>query len=97
MKSGTMPGWLNAMMGAGLLGALTTVAISVPTAARLARLEVDARGELPPVFYRPPETPGHRRDDRGDVWGLIALFAGTLGDERKGQGYALHAVTCRPL
>ena len=28
MRSGAMPGWLNVMMGAGLLGALTAIAIS---------------------------------------------------------------------
>ena len=78
MRSGPMPGWLNAMMGAGLLGAIAAVAISVPTAARLARLQVDARGELPPAF--------HPLRKRQIIWatvawalGLIALFAGTIG------------------
>src|SRR2546425_1615639 len=47
MRSGAMPGWLNLMMGAGVLGALAAVGISVPTAAKLGRLEADARGDLP--------------------------------------------------
>src|SRR2546429_6418232 len=47
MRSGDMPGWLSLMMGAGLLGALAAVGISVPTAAKLARLAPGARGELP--------------------------------------------------
>src|SRR2546430_12989580 len=38
------------MMLAGILGALGAVTISVPTAAKLARLEVDARGGLPEAF-----------------------------------------------
>src|SRR5256884_4914544 len=44
MKQGAVPGWMGVMMIAGILGALGAVAISVPTAAKLARLEVDARG-----------------------------------------------------
>src|SRR5437762_1026334 len=39
MRSGAMPGWVSLMMIAGILGALGVVAISVPTAAKLARLE----------------------------------------------------------
>lgn len=77
MRQGAMPGWLNLMMGAGLLGALAAVAISVPTAARLARLELDPRGELPEAF------PGLRKRQ---IWaasvagglGLVALFAATV-------------------
>ena len=78
MRSGEMPGWLNLMMGAGLLGAIAVVGISVPTAARLARLEVDSRGELPEVF------PALRKRQIlaatvAGALGLIALFAGTIG------------------
>src|SRR2546428_6189916 len=47
MRSGAMPGWLNLMMGAGLLGALAPVALMVPTAARMGRLELDSMGVLP--------------------------------------------------
>jgi hypothetical protein len=77
MRSGTMPGWLNAMMGAGLLGALVAVAISVPTAARLARLEVDARGELPAAFQGLRKRQIITATIAGCL-GLVALFAGTL-------------------
>ena len=78
MHSGAMPGWLNAMMGAGLLGAVTAVAISVPTAARLARLEVDARGELPAAFHALRKRQIIAATVAGSL-GLVALFAGTLG------------------
>ena len=78
MRSGTMPGWLNAMMGAGLLGAVTAVAISVPTAARLARLEVDARGELPAAFQGLRKRQILAATVAGSL-GLIAMFAATLG------------------
>jgi len=78
MRSGAMPGWLNVMMGAGLLGALTAIAISVPTAARLARLEVDARGELPAAFHALRKKQAIVATVAG-CFGLIAMFAGTLG------------------
>lgn len=78
MRSGAMAGWLNAMMGAGLLGAVAAVAISVPTAARLARLEVDARGELPAAFQGLRKRQIIAATVAGTL-GLIALFAGTLG------------------
>src|SRR5437879_12393787 len=47
MRSGAMPGWLNLMMGAGLLGALAAVGISVPSPARMGSLELGARGDEP--------------------------------------------------
>src|SRR3989449_9113155 len=50
MRSGAMPGWLNLMMGAGLLGALAAVGFGVPAVVRLARVEVEARGEIPESF-----------------------------------------------
>lgn len=78
MRSGPMPGWLNAMMGAGLLGAIAAVAISVPTAARLARLQVDARGELPAAFQGLRKRQIVAATVAGSL-GLIALFAGTIG------------------
>src|SRR5256885_15253615 len=46
MKQGAVPGWMGLMMIAGILGALGAVTISVPTAAQLARLELDPRGWL---------------------------------------------------
>jgi hypothetical protein len=78
MRTGPMPAWLNAMMGAGLLGAITAVAISVPTAARLARLQVDARGELPAAFQGLRKRQIIAATVAGSL-GLVALFAGTLG------------------
>ncbi|HET9707164.1 MAG TPA: hypothetical protein VFP39_02550 [Gemmatimonadales bacterium] len=50
MKEGTVPGWLMLMMVSGILGALIAIGVTVPTAARLGRLEVDPRGELPESF-----------------------------------------------
>src|SRR5258707_14234935 len=47
MKQGAVPGWMGVMMLAGILGALGAVTISVPTAAKLARLELDPPGGLP--------------------------------------------------
>lgn len=78
MRSGAMPGWLNVMMGAGLLGAVTAVAVSVPTAARLARLNVDANGQLPAAFHALRKRQVIVATVAGCL-GLIALFAGTLG------------------
>src|SRR2546427_8908263 len=46
MRSGDMPVWLNVMMGAGILGAIAAMADSVPTAARLARLEEIGRAHV---------------------------------------------------
>ena len=78
MRSGMMPGWLNGMTGAGLLGALVAVTISVPTAARLARLEVDAKGELPAAFQGLRKRQVIAATVAGSL-GLVALFVGTLG------------------
>jgi hypothetical protein len=78
MKSGMMPGWLNTMMGAGLLGGIVAVGISVPTAARLARLEVDARGELPAAFQGLRKRQVLAATIAGSL-GLVALFAATIG------------------
>ena len=78
MRSGEMPGWLNLMMGAGLLGAITAVGLSVPTAARLARLEVDSRGELPEVFAALRKRQILVATISGSL-GLVALFAGAFG------------------
>jgi len=77
MRSGAMPVWLNVMMGAGILGAIAAGAISVPTAARLARLEVDARGELPEAFQGLRKRQIMAATIAGSL-GLIAMFAATL-------------------
>ncbi|HEY6224915.1 MAG TPA: hypothetical protein VIW26_14105 [Gemmatimonadales bacterium] len=50
MKEGTVPGWLMLMMVSGALGALIAIGVTVPAAARLGRLDVDPRGELPESF-----------------------------------------------
>src|SRR5213594_3908635 len=73
MRSGAMPGWLNLMMGAGLLGALAAVGLSVPTAARMGRLELDARGEL-------PELSGAQEE--ADPGGVDSGWVGTRCDVR---------------
>ena len=78
MHTGEMPGWLNVMMGAGILGAVVAIGASLPTATRLARLEVDARGELPEVFYTLRKRQAIMATMAGSL-ALVALFAATLG------------------
>ena len=77
MSEGVVPGWLMLMMATGIPAALIALAVTVPTAARLGRLEVDPRGELPEVFT------GLRRRlvVTASVSGglaLVALIAGTV-------------------
>lgn len=72
-----MPGWLNLMMGLGLVGALLATTISVPTAARLARLELDARGELPEAFARLRKRQAIAASIAGAL-AILALAAGTI-------------------
>lgn len=50
MKAATMPGHIVGMMVLGLVGALVAVGLAVPTAARLGRLQLSPRGDLPEVF-----------------------------------------------
>jgi hypothetical protein len=76
-KGATVPTWLMAMQVLGFMGAIVAIAIVVPTAARLGRLEVDARGELPEAFT------GLRRRQAifatvAGVFALLALVAGTV-------------------
>jgi len=76
-SSATVPTWLMAMQTLGFLGALVALFLVVPTAARLGRLEVDPRGDLPESF------PGLRRRQAifatlAGVFALLALLAGTL-------------------
>src|SRR3989442_15670934 len=78
MKQGVVPGWMGVMMIAGILGALGAVTISVPTAAKLARLEVDPRGGLPEAFQGLRKSQNLPATIAGG-FGLIALFAVTLG------------------
>lgn len=78
MSRGDVPGWLGLMMSAGILGAIGAVAISVPTAAQLARLEPDSRGELPEAFHRLRKRQIVAATIAGGL-GLVAMFAVTLG------------------
>jgi hypothetical protein len=78
MKQGDVPAWLGLMMIAGIAGAIAAVAISVPTAAKLARLELDARGELPEAFHRLRKRQILAATIAGSL-GLVAMFAVTLG------------------
>ena len=78
MKQGGVPPWMALMMAAGVLGAIGAVAISVPTAGKLARLEPDARGELPDAFQRLRKRQILAATIAGGL-GLIAMGAVTLG------------------
>jgi hypothetical protein len=49
-SNATVPTWLMAMQTLGFLGAIVAIAIVMPTAARLGRLDLDPRGELPERF-----------------------------------------------
>jgi hypothetical protein len=75
-KNATVPTWLMAMQLLGFVGAIVAVAIVTPTAARLGRLDVDARGELPEAFT------GLRRKQAifatlAGIFALLALLAAT--------------------
>lgn len=76
MRAGTVPVWLGIMMPAGILGAIGAVAISVPTAAKLARLEPQG-GQLPAAFDRLRKRQIFAATLAGSL-GLLALLAGTL-------------------
>jgi hypothetical protein len=76
-KSATAPSWLLAMQGLGLLGAIVAIFIVTPVAARLGRLELDPRGELPEAFA------GLRKRQAifatvAGVFALLALISGTI-------------------
>jgi len=76
-KGATVPTWLMAMQLLGFMGAIVAIAIVVPTAARLGRLDLDPRGELPETFA------GLRRRQAifatlAGVFALLALVAGTV-------------------
>ena len=72
-----VPGWLMAMIGLGTLGAIVAIGIVTPTAARMGRLELDPRGELPESFA------GLRKRQVvfatvAGIFALLALVAGTV-------------------
>jgi hypothetical protein len=76
-KGATVPTWLMAMQVLGFMGAIVAIAIVVPTAARLGRIDLDPRGELPESFA------GLRRRQAifatlAGVFALLALVAGTV-------------------
>jgi hypothetical protein len=77
MSSGIVPGWLMLMMTAGLVGAIAALAISVPTAARLGRLELDPRGDLPEAFHKLRKRQIFAASVAGGL-GIVALLATTI-------------------
>jgi len=77
MKSGAVPGWMMLMTLTGFVGALLALTISVPTAARLGRLELDPRGDLPESFAALRKRQVVTASIAGGM-GLVALLAGTV-------------------
>jgi hypothetical protein len=77
MKSGVVPGWMMLMMLTGIVGALIALGVSVPTAARLGRLELDPRGDLPESFAALRKRQVVAASIGGGM-GLVALLAGTV-------------------
>ena len=77
MASGIMPASLSAMMGFGLIGALIAIFVVTPTAARLGRLQVDPRGELPEAFAGLRKRQAIFATAAG-VFALLALLAGAM-------------------
>ncbi len=75
-KSATVPSWLMAMQGLGLLGAIVAIGIVTPVAARLGRLELDPRGELPEAFAGLRSRQAIFATIAG-VFAMLALLAGT--------------------
>jgi hypothetical protein len=76
-KNAMVPSWLMAMQAFGLLGAITAIAIVTPTAARMGRLHVDARGEMPESFAALRRRQSIFATIAG-VFALLALLAGTV-------------------
>ena len=76
MHSGEMPAWLNIMMGAGIVGGLVALIVSVPTASRMSHLELQG-GALPPTFAVLRKRQVLSATIAGSL-ALIALFAATL-------------------
>ena len=77
MKQGVVPAWLGVMMISGILGALGAVGVSVPTAAKLSRLQPEG-GQLPAAFQMLRKRQILAATIAG-AFGLIAMFAATLG------------------
>jgi hypothetical protein len=73
----TVPTGLMAMQVFGILGAIVAIGIVTPTAARLARLDLDPRGELPESFAALRRKQAVFATLAG-VLALAALVAGTV-------------------
>lgn len=73
----TVPTWLMAMLAFGILGAIVAIGIVTPTAARLARLDLDPRGELPESFAALRRKQAIFATIAG-MLALAALIAGTV-------------------
>ena len=76
-KTADVPSWLMAMQALGLIGAIIAIGVVTPTAARLGRLQLDPRGELPESFA------GLRKRQAifatiAGVFALLALLSGTV-------------------
>src|SRR2546429_3490899 len=65
MKQGAVAGWMGLMMASGLLGAIVAGAISVPPAAKLARLRPRTRGRAPGAVPPPRKTQALSAADPG--------------------------------
>jgi hypothetical protein len=76
-KTATVPSWLMAMQALGLVGAIVAIGIVTPTAARMGRLELDPRGELPESFAGLRKRQAIFATAAG-VFALLALLAGTV-------------------
>lgn len=76
-KTTDVPGWLMAMQALGLIGAIIAIGVVTPTAARMGRLELDPRGELPESFAGLRKRQAIFATAAG-VFALLALLAGTV-------------------
>jgi len=76
-KTADVPGWLLTMQALGLIGAVIAIVIVTPTAARMGRLEIDPRGELPESFAGLRKRQAIFATAAG-VFALLALLAGTV-------------------
>jgi hypothetical protein len=78
MKSGEMPTAVGVMMVVGVIGAMVAIGLSVPAAAQLGRLKVDANGQLPERFVAIRKRQVIVATAAGSL-GLLALWAATVG------------------
>ena len=77
MQGGAPPGWLSLMMLCGIIAAVITLVVTMPAASRLARLELDPRGELPEAFHGLRKRMVIFATIAGTL-GILALLAGTV-------------------